>query len=175
MKKYQVYVIIGIAAFVIGWIAISVFSPSHHKKTAYQISDWMVAGVTNPNTGDGALGWARMVVYTDSIQYKEDTASNGDVTKKKSVVSDTFYVLQTPDFQCPVKDSTGKQINNPQTHQPVYYLSWRNAAVVAKDKLHLEMPYDKNTLAQMIASQPKPDSTYKAPNMHPVVTKPSGK
>jgi hypothetical protein len=160
MKKVLIVMIFG--------LILSACDSSSHKKTTYQITDWMVAGVTNPNTGDGALGWAKMVTYKDSIQYKEDTASNGDVTKKKSVVSDTFYYLQTPDFSCPVKDSTGKQINNPQNHQPVYYISWRNAQSISKNVLKPILEYPQSMVSQLNANQPKPDTAYKAPNMHVV-------
>lgn len=141
-------------------------SNSSNKKTSYLITDWMVAGVTNPTTGDGALGWAKMVIYKDSNQYKEDTASNGDVTKRKSIVSDTFYFLQTPDLSCPVKDSTGKQLNNPQTNKPLYYLSWRNAQPIPKDIVKPEMPYPQSIVAQLNANQPKPDTAYHTPTLH---------
>lgn len=158
MKKLFTVMIFG--------LILSACDSSSHKKTTYSITDWVATMPTNIQTMDAASGWVRMVIYKDSVQYKEDTASNGDVTKKKSVVSDTFYFVRTADLSCPYKDSTGKQINDPNTHQPIYFASWRNAGVIPKDVVKPEFPIPAQYLPRMLAAIPQPDTTYRAPNMH---------
>lgn len=159
MKKLFTVMIFG--------LILSACDSSSHKKTTYQITDWLVAGITNPQSGEGAFGWAKMVIYKDSSGWKLN--SNGD-TIRVPLPMDTFYLVQTADYSCPVKDSAGKQVNNPQNHQPVYYLTWRTASPpIHKNRFKPEMPYPEDIMRQMIASQAVPDTAYKAPNMHVIV------
>lgn len=138
-------------------------SNSDSKKTTYSITDWMVTMPTNFITMDGGNGWAKMVIYSDSIQYKEDTASNGDVTKHRSIVSDTFYMIRTADMAFPYKDSTGKQMIDPSSHQPIYWLSWRNQSVIPKNVVKPQFVIPKEYLPSMYSAIPHDTTAPKPP------------
>jgi hypothetical protein len=130
-------------------------SKSKPGKTTYAVTDWQATVPQNIRTWDAASGWVKMVVYSDSVQYKDDTAGDGTITRKKTVVSDTFYLLRTADKNLPLKDSAGIQKIDPGTKQPLYYLSWNNAAIVSKDVIHPEIPIPIKFLPQLYNSIPQ--------------------
>ena len=111
---------------------------SKPKKTTYKITDWVVSVPTSLKTWDCVQGWGRMAIYYDSVMYKDDTAANGDITKKKSVVTDTCYLIRV--------DSTGL---------PNFKISWSHSTPVLKDAVRPEYPIPARFLQTLYESAPK--------------------
>jgi hypothetical protein len=116
---------------------------SSKKKTTYKVEDWVVSVPANLKTWDEISGWGKMVIYTDSTQYKDDTASSGDITHHKSLVSDTFYFIRV--------DSTGL---------PNFHISWSKNISALKDVIKPLLPIPSRYLPLLYSSMVK-DSTIK--------------
>jgi hypothetical protein len=102
------------------------------RKTTYQVTDWFAEVPTNISTWDGNGQWVRMVVFKDSVGKKWEV-KDGDSVWTKSIISDTFYLLRTADQLAPLRDSAGNPKLDQITHQPYFYITFRNPQAIPKD------------------------------------------
>ena len=106
---------------------------SHVKK--YDTSDVAIQYILSPQTWRVESGAARKVVYQDSVIYTDDTLSNGDITKKKTSITDSFYLLPTADTTLTVIDKDKKPILDALGNKQ-YYLTFRTPLSLPSHPIH---------------------------------------
>lgn len=130
---------------------------TRHRATS-TVTDWSAAVPSNLSTFDCQIGWVKMVIYRDSVEYVPDTASNGDITKRRTTVTDTFYLLRSVDKKLPQLDSAGRPVLDPVTHLPYFYASWDNPIRASKEFIAPIKRIPDAILPQMYSAIPKPRS-----------------